>query len=216
MNGITHAIFDFDGTISDSQWVWTIATPLVFQRWGYRVTEEDFAVCQSLSPDQRLPYFLGKFSLSREDHTPTLDDYTQCIAEYYRTKNRLKPGVKEFLDHLKGQGIPMSVFSATQSEAVKEGLAVLGVDSYFDYVFSTRDIGMGKDNPDSFRYCCKTMGVSPEHCLVVEDFLPSMKTAKSLGMTVYAIYDECSAQDQEEIRALADRYALSSMTEFIN
>ncbi len=215
MKKITHAIFDFDGTIGDSQWVWAEIIPRIFLRWGYDVTEEDFAAYKALPPLEKVPYFLKKFSLSSE-HRPTLDDYTECIAEYYRTDNTLKPGVKEFLDYLKENGVSLSVFSATRSEAVKEGLAALGVESYFDRVFSTRDIGIGKDNPDSFRYCCDVMGVSPENCLMVEDFLPSMKTAKSLGMTVYAIYDKTSEQVQAEIRQVADRYAAVSMCEFFD
>ena len=206
---------DFDGTIADSQWVWLEILPRVFRLRGYDVGEEDFAIGRTLPYSEKISYFMKKYSLTEAD-LPSLDEYTEAISEYYRTDNDLKKGVTEFLDHLKSQGVSMSVFSATRSRAVKEGLAVLGVDSYFDHVFSTRDIGMGKDNPDSFRYCCNTMGVSPEHCLMVEDFLPSMKTAKSLGMTVYAIYDECFAQDQEEILALADRYAKESMSEFFN
>jgi beta-phosphoglucomutase-like phosphatase (HAD superfamily) len=59
------------------------------------------------------------------------------------------------------------------------------------------------------------MGVSPESCLMVEDFLPSIKTAKSLGMTVYAIYEKCFDSDRDQIKALADRYAKQSMIEFL-
>ena len=213
MKGFTHAIFDFDGTISDSQWVWVEIVPRVFRTKGYHVTAEDFAACKTMTYEEKVSYFLEKFNLSVEN-APTLADMTQSITEYYRTDNVLKAGVKEFLDFLKSQGIPMAIFSATRSEAIKEGLAFLGVDSYFDYVFSTRDIGMGKDNPDSFRYCCNAMGVAPECCLMVEDYVVSMRTAKSLGMTVYAIYDKASERFQEEIRSLADRYAIKSMCEF--
>ena len=215
MKPFTHAIFDFDGTIADSQWVWVELPARVFRSRGYDVREEDFAACYRLTPSEKFSYFMKKFSLS-EDQLPTLDEYTEEISKYYRTDNVLKSGVTEFLDYLKRQGIPCAVFSATRSEAVKEGLAFLGVDSYFDSVFSTRDIGMGKDNPDSFRHCCQAMGVSPERCLMVEDYLPSMKTAKSLGMTVYAVYDKTSEQKQDEIRRLADRYAAVSMVEFID
>ncbi|MBQ1965090.1 MAG: HAD family phosphatase [Clostridia bacterium] len=214
MKPFTHAIFDFDGTIADSQWAWLEIHPRFFQMHGYEVTEADYAACQGLSSSEKLAYFRKKFSLP-SDYAPTFDDYTEVIAAYYRTENVLKPGVKEFLDHLKRQGIPCSVFSATRSDAVKEGLAVLGVDSYFDHVFSTRDIGIGKNNPDSFRYCCQRMGVSPESCLMVEDFLPSIKTAKSLGMTVYAIYEKCFDSDRDQIKSLADRYAKESMIEFL-
>jgi beta-phosphoglucomutase-like phosphatase (HAD superfamily) len=47
----------------------------------------------------------------------------------------------------------------------------------------------------------------PEDCLVFEDILAAVKSAKSAGMGVCAVYDKTSENDWEEIKKAAD-YAI--------
>lgn len=212
MNGITHVIFDFDGTLADSQGYWTMLNPLILKERGYPVDDADFEKCKTAAlPDWE--YLKKKYGLSDQD-CPTFDETMEYIDSFYRTEMRLKKGVLEFLEYVRGKGIPMAVFSATRESSVRLGLSCLGIDSYFDGVFSAGDWGTDKGHKETYLRCLSLLGAKPEHCIMVEDALYSIKTAKALEMTVYAVSEPCFASHEEEIRSLADRYAEESMTEF--
>lgn len=205
MNTKTHYIFDFDGTVSDSQWYWRRLIPQVLLDRGIPVTEEHFARCKFMSADVRWQYLKEEFGLSEED-APTFEEKMVCLENYYRTANRFKPGALEYLKSLKAQGKTLALFSATRKESLQIGVESLGVTEIFDYIFSATEIGVGKGKPESYLHCLQKMGAAPENCVMVEDALYSMKTAKSLGITVYAVAEGCFEPMKEEILALADKY----------
>ena len=213
MNKITHVIFDFDGTLADSQGYWTTLNPTILKQRGYPVDDADFEKCKTAAlPDWE--YLKEKYSISDAD-CPTFEETMEYIDNFYRTEMKLKPGVVEFLEYLKNKKIPMAVFSATRESSVRLGLASLGIDAYFDHVISAGDWGTNKGHAETYFRCLDLLGAKPERCIMVEDALYSIKTAKSIGMTVYAIHEPCFASHEKEIRALADCYAEESMTEFI-
>lgn len=214
MNKITRVIFDFDGTLADSQGYWTTLNPTILKERGYPVDDADFEKCKTAAlPDWE--YLKKKYGLADAD-CPTFEETMEYIDNFYRTEMKLKPGVLEFLEYLKNQKIPMAVFSATRESSVRLGLACLGIDSYFDAVISAGDWGTNKGHAETYFRCLDLLGATPEQCIMVEDALYSIKTAKSIGMRVYAIAEPCFATDEKEIRSLADRYAEESMTEFLD
>ncbi len=212
MNKITHVIFDFDGTLADSQWFWTQVYLHILRGRGLAVAEEDFERFKTTPFQFRWGYLKEKYGLS-DDERPTFEEVMEYVDRFYRKDLALKPGAREYLDFLKKQGLVLSIFSATRESSVRLGLSRLGIDEYFDFVLSACDAGCGKDHPQAFAYCLDKLGVAPRQCIMVEDALYSMKTAKSVGMTVYAVADPCSAPEEEEIRALATRYAKRSLYE---
>ena len=214
MNKITHVIFDFDGTLADSQGYWTMLNPLILRERGYPVDDADFEKCKTAAlPDWE--YLKKKYGLTDKD-CPTFQETMEYIDLFYRTENKLKPGVLEFLEYLKAKNISMAVFSATRESSVHLGLSCLGIDGYFDAVYSAGDWGTTKGHAETYRRCLDLLGAKAENCIMVEDALYSMKTAKSVGMQVYAISEPSFPEDEAEIRALADKYAEHSMTEFID
>lgn len=64
----------------------------------------------------------------------------------------------------------------------------------------------GKESPDIFVHCADRLGVAPEQCLVFEDVLPAVRSAKQAGMTVYGVYDKYSQHNMEAIKKIADGY----------
>lgn len=80
-----------------------------------------------------------------------------------------------------------------------------GIRDCFDVVCSVDDAGLGgKERPDIFLYTAKNLGVAPEDCTVFEDILIAVRTAKSVGMQVWAMFDASSQGDWECICKEAD------------
>ena len=65
---------------------------------------------------------------------------------------------------------------------------------------------MDKSQPEYFEEVARRLGTKPERCVVFEDALYAMKSAKAAGCRVVAIEDSTARLQRDEIRAIADRY----------
>jgi len=83
-------------------------------------------------------------------------------------------------------------------------LESLGITEYFDEVHTSCEVTRGKPAPDIYLLVAKTLGVTPEHCLVFEDIIQGIQAGKAAGMRVCAVKDAFSVKQEEEKRASAD------------
>lgn len=213
MEKFQFALFDFDGTLVDSQWAWQTLLPRVLkEKYGVTVPEEEIGELLDLDWLERHGEYCRRYGLP-----PLYAHYSELFPymdRFYQTEVFFKPGAEEYLRALKKQGVTLAILSATPTALIRNGLRRLGGEELFDYIFSTREIGISKRFPGSFEHCLKAMGATVENTVLFEDALYSMTTAKEMGMTVYAVSERCSRKDRDKILALADRYACN-MTEFL-
>lgn len=213
MNDFKYAIFDFDGTLADSQWYWCTLMPRIFMEKGYPVTDED--VEANLDCDW-LDYhniFRERFGI-KEPLFHRGEELFPRVEEFYRTEVFWKPTVLEYLGELKRRGVVLSICSATREPMIRTALRHLEGEHLFDYVFSTKSIGIEKGDPRCFEYCLAQMGATVENTVLFEDALYSLRTAKSMGMRAYAVQERTNRRFEAEIRATADRFAVR-MIEFL-
>ena len=116
-----------------------------------------------------------------------------------------KPGGRDTIDTAAALNIPMCLISATEPSAIEYTLNRLDMNKYFLFWQSTAR-GMNKHDPEIFRLAAQRMGVKAEECLVIEDSLYAMKTAREAGCTVWAIADDKHAKHVDAIRETAHRY----------
>ena len=76
----------------------------------------------------------------------------------------------------------------------------------FQKIFTTTEVGHGKDKPDIFIKAMEEMGTTPKQTWLFEDGAYSIETAKQLGIKTIGIYDPASEKDQEKIRNLTNIY----------
>ena len=55
-----------------------------------------------------------------------------------------------------------------------------------------------------YNHAVKKLGIAPHDCVVFEDILAAVESAKSIGMTVYGVFDKYSEADWEQIKQTAD------------
>jgi len=58
------------------------------------------------------------------------------------------------------------------------------------------------------------LGAAADECVLFEDSLYSIRTAKEAGMRVCGVKERCFRQNREKIRELSDRFA-DRLTDFI-
>lgn len=107
------------------------------------------------------------------------------IREAFHIELKPVTGIEELLDHLLEINLQSCVASSGSHEKMRLTLNKTGLYDYFGgRIFSAEDVARGKPWPDLFLHAADTMGVEPQHCLVVEDSIAGVKAAVAAGMAV--------------------------------
>lgn len=129
------------------------------------------------------------------------------MAAYEYAHNvTLSPFAADYLRQLSRAGVKLAVATGLPQKLYEPCLKKNGIYDLFDVLCSTDDMARGKESPDIFVHCAAQLGVAPEQCLVFEDVLSAVRSAKRAGMTVYGVYDKYSQHNMEAIKKIADGY----------
>lgn len=185
MKGI---IFDFNGTLYwDSQ--------LHYDAWeeyseilrGYKFTKEEmrnkmfghtnediieYAIGKKPSKEMVKKYSKEKEALYRK----------RCLLD--RENFKLAPGAVELLDFLKEKNIPRTIATMSEWDNVEFYIKEFQLSKWFDLdkiVYSDGTIP-GKPAPDIFIIAAKKIGLKPKDCVVIEDAIAGINSAKSAGI----------------------------------
>jgi len=196
-------IFDLDGTLLDSLDVWHQVDIDFLRKRGISVPSDYANAISSMSFDEAAAYTIQRFELS--DSVDGLKQEWIGMAEYaYGNTVRMKLYAKEYITMLKSRGEKLAIATSLFSNLLESALNNHGIYNYFDVICTTEEAGCGKSRPDVFLLTAKKLGVLPGDCIVFEDILEAVKSAKSIGMTVCGVYDKSSQTDWEQIKKNAD------------
>ena len=202
---IKGVIFDVDGTLFDSMGAWHDSGYNVLKSLGIDADKRIGDIFFSMTMDEVIDYIKENFSVN--ESRDFLKNGIHNQVEYaYRNEIELKPGVMRILDWVKDSKIPATIATSTDRFLIEIGLARLGIEDYFDEIYTATEVGKGKNYPDIFQLAMDKMGTKPEETWLFEDGLYSMITAKAYGMPVVGVYDKVSHDDQEAIKQVADIY----------
>ena len=131
---IKGAIFDFDGTLVDSMFIWDTFGEDYLRTLGKEPRENLSETFKTFTLEQAAEYYRKNYgvTLSVEEIVDAVND---MVAEIYRTKVTLKDGVREFLEALKSQGVKMCVATVTDRPIVEDVLCnhiIHGVNDFFN------------------------------------------------------------------------------------
>jgi len=199
-------IFDLDGTLLDSMGVWEQLDIDFLEKRGIAVPPDYMNAVLSMTAHEAAVYTIKRFAL-QDSVEGLMREWNDMAAYAYGHTVRLKPSAKEYLMTLRERGVKLAVATSLSAELRDSALRNNGIDTMFHVICGTDEAGCGKSRPDVFLLAAQKIGVTPGDCLVFEDILAAVKSAKSVGMSVCAVYDKTSADDWEEIKAAAD-YAI--------
>lgn len=198
------AIFDFDGTLFDSMFLWDSVGVLYLRSLGKEPRPSMREDIRALSLYQSARYFQKEYALSLSVEE-IMDGINHTIEHFYLDEVLPKPGVPAFLQQMKECGIALCIATASDRYQIEAALCRCGMEHFFDAIFTCSEVGHGKDEPVIFRKAMEQFGADRQTTVVFEDALHAIQTAKRDGFTVVAVFDS-SEKRQTEIRALSDCY----------
>ena len=200
-------IFDLDGTLIDSMPVGIGIVLGFLKEKGIDYPDDIVTTLTPLGYKGSAKYIADH--LSGGGQLEQIYEYfqAQTLREYGETIP-LKAHVKETLEGLKAQGYRLNVLTASPQLLTDICLKRLGVYDLFDNVWSIDAFGLTKADEQIYIEAAKRIGVAPEECIMADDNLHVLKTAKKVGMATVGVYDESSKDVMEEMRAIADKYVV--------
>lgn len=183
---IDAVIFDFDGTVVDSEPNYYEADRLLMAEYGIHFTFD------------MKKEFIGGGNKKMMEELNQRYNLSVTVEDMVKQKNRLYlnialkntpiyPEMLQFIKMLVREGIPIALASGTSSSVLNRLVYHLGLNQYFDAVISSDEIGKSKPEPDIFLEAAKKIHSAPKNCLVVEDSAFGIEAGLRAGMQVMAI-----------------------------
>ncbi|MCL1997331.1 MAG: HAD family phosphatase [Turicibacter sp.] len=208
IEGAKAHIFDLDGTLLDSMGMWiNIDTAVCKERKIAFPNKEKYDVYVKnvipLNPLESAAYAKEFFNL-KEDAQEILEEWNARAIEEYRNKIPLKLGSFEYLTKLYKNGAKLGIATGSPQNLCTAALKRHNIYDMFGVICTSDEVGVGKQDPAIFLLVAEKLGAKPNDCIVYEDSVIAIKTAKNAGMTVCAVYDEASKEEWTEIQKIAD------------
>ena len=201
---IRGAIFDFDGTLFDSMFIWKTAGDVYLRSLGKEPEKDLQKRLKTMSLHQSAVYIQQAYGLSASVEE-IMDGVNRTVEDFYFNTVEPKADVIPFLERMKAQGIKICIATATDRYQVEAALRRCGMDTFFSDIFTCSDVGHGKDEPVIFRRALGHLQTTKADTAVFEDAFHALQTAKNDGFITVAVYDS-HEERQNELRRLADLY----------
>ena len=212
---VTGAIFDCDGTLVDSMFVWHNVFGAVLSKYGKTVDSDIFDRVEAVSLIGGCQICVDELDLPVTAET-LYEEFCAYVTDQYQHHVSIIPGAKEFLQELYDAGIPLAVASSTPVREVRAALAAQGIDHLFKTVVSTEDVGgVDKVEPDVYLEALHRLGTDKASTWVFEDAPFGAQTAQNAGFPVVALYNNHDGRDpifmQEHSNIFAHTYGELSL-----
>ena len=205
LESIDAVIFDLDGSLVDSMWIWKDIDVAYLGRFGIELPENLQSEIEGLSFSETAAFFKERFQIP-DSVQKMKADWNAMAWDKYSHEVPLKKGAADFLKYCKEHGIRLGIATSNSRELVENVAAVHGLQDYFSCIMTGCDVAKGKPAPDIYLAVAKALNVEPARCLVFEDIIPGIQAGQSAGMKVCAVEDAYSLSQKEEKKALADYY----------
>lgn len=203
------AIFDLDGTLIDSMEMWEKIEKDYIESLGVKLDDEMVNDLNTMSIVQAGNYISEKFNVDL-DIKKMYREICETMIKFYSKDVALKPGVKNFLEMLRENGVKMCIATASDRNIVEPTLKRLGIFEHFEFIITCTEVGKGKESSDIFEKSLEMLRTNKENTYVFEDSLVAISTAKKCGFKVVGINDIVSLINKKSIMELSDIYVEST------
>lgn len=205
LQDIKAVIFDLDGSLVDSMWIWKDIDIEYLGRFGIEIPNDLQKNIEGKSFSETAVYFKERFRIP-DSLEKMKEDWNLMAWDKYVHEVMLKPGADDFLNYCISHGIKLGI-ATSNSRALVEAVAdARGFGKDFDCIMTACEVERGKPAPDIYLAVAKQLGVETKQCLVFEDITAGIMAGKNAGMRVCAVEDAYSMHQIEEKKELADYY----------
>ena len=206
MKPLKALLFDLDGTLIDSEFFHFECWNEILEGSGAALTYDDWLRNYAGVP---LPSNAARLVEKYAIQTPLeqiIERREKLTLERLKTKDvNLMPYVADVLEYFKSKGLRLALVTSSPRQDVEAIFERSGLGRYFELIITRTEVTKSKPDPESYLVCVEKLGVLKEECLVFEDTINGVKSAKAAGLTCFAIQ---SNTDEHHKLGIADKLFL--------
>ncbi len=206
LKDIDAIIFDIDGTLIDSMWIWTDIDDLFLDKYNLTAPEDFHKGMEGKSYSETAQYFLDIFPELPHTKQELEEEWHQMAFDIYTKEMKLKKGAFEFIKAMHKEGKKLGIATSNSRVLAVGMLENNEVLNDFDAIWTSDEAKAGKPSPDVYLRVAESLQVLPSRCLVFEDVPNGILAGKNAGMKVCAVDDNFSRPQDALKRELADYY----------
>lgn len=198
-------IFDLDGTLINSNGVWEKINGILFDNMklcGLKPYE-----CASLTYEELHERLVSKGADCTLEWLK--NELNKLALKEYRYNIFLKQGAREYLEIIKRSGKKLALATASPEFLYEPVLRNNCIYGMFDTFVTVDEVGADKNFPDIYLKAAERLGVFPERCVVFEDVMKGLVSAKNAGMYAVCVFDKYCPDDVVTMRNIADEFIMS-------
>jgi len=180
-------IFDFDGTLVDSEPLWAEALDRALREQGIELVRREI---------ETLVYGRSRVNIIQD----LVRDYPQLGDILDHLQERIDQHLDELhknadirihssIDLLRrlSSNWPVAIVSGSDRRFLGEWVGKLDLESHLEFFLGCEDYPVGKPDPTCFLMAAERLGADPADCIVFEDSRAGVRAAKAAGMTCIAL-----------------------------
>lgn len=130
------AIFDLDGTLTDSMYIWNEAPKALVRQFGGQPPEDLAEDIKEMGRREASEYMVARFSLPCTPEQ-VMDGVNDLVTDEYRDRVPMKPGADVLLERLSALGVPCGIATASEAFQARDAMVRLGLWKHFLFAFSS-------------------------------------------------------------------------------
>lgn len=161
-------IFDFDGTIIDTESTAFGAWQQIYREHGQELEVEEYAQCIGTNHDVFNPQTTLSSRVAYELDWEEITPRRRMLERELLSRQHVAPGVRELIKAAQRKGLRLAIGSSSPIAWIDRIMPLPDANHIFD-VIVTSDEAPPKPRPDIFLVVLDRLGIGPAEAVVIED-----------------------------------------------
>lgn len=205
---IKNIIFDLDGTLIDSMYIWNEAGRNFLIKNNITPPKNLEEIFKTMTFTESAQFFINKLGLKL-----TVDEIINGIIydvkDLYLTSVELKPGVAEFIKKCDSSNINMCILTSSELDYIIPCLKKLKIFDYFKEILTCTNLGMSKSSPEIYIKASEKFKFKISETAVFEDALHCIESSIKAGFFTIGVYDETTSNEVEHLKNICNKFIYS-------
>ncbi|WAJ70854.1 HAD family hydrolase [Catenovulum adriaticum] len=184
---LTALLIDHDGTLVNSEPCQHQIWQAILAEYGVDFSFEAFIPRIGIPGDVTAEYLIKQYKLPVSATELALVKEQRTNDFLLNQPFPLMPGMVELLNWAVKQKLKIAIVSGAERSSVLRSLALHEIDDVVDLVVAGNDVKNSKPAPDAYLSAVEQLKLNPEQAIAIEDSESGIQSAKSAGLTCWAI-----------------------------
>ena len=188
MPSIKAILWDNDGVLVDTEFLYRDATREVLATIGVNLTDDQYRQL-FLKQNNGAWHLAAELGCSEHEIAAMRQARDRRYSELLRSRDHVIAGVEEVLQTLHGR-YAMGVVTSSRRVHFDIIHAATGLMRYFDFVLAREDYGNSKPDPEPYVAGIAKTGFRPDECIAIEDTPRGLLAATAAGLRCIVVPNE--------------------------